>query len=464
MKNKKSLIFIIILIVGLLLLYMYNNNINNNEKNTENNSNNNDNTNSDDESNEKTGDFKITGGSSTISGNKVTITASGVYTLSGTLNGYIEIKTNNDVTLKLNNVIIKNDNGPAISGISSSKLTIIVEDGTENTLTDSSNYSSEDLGKATIFSNDPIIIEGTGTLNVIGNYKHGIASDDNIIIKSSNININAKTDGIHVNDNVEVNGGILTIKSASDGIESEDTITVNGGTFNIAVSDDGISAAGNLTINGGTFNISKCEEGIESKNKLIINGGTFNILANDDGLNATSDITINNGTIYVNSSKGDAIDSNGTLTINDGLIIALGAGNPEAGIDNDNTGVTINGGTLIATGGNNSPIKTSSKQASVSLGSVSSGKIINIVSGDNTIFTYKVEKSFSSLMFSSPLLTIGNTYSVYSGGTVSGGTENKGIYSNSIYSGGTLMKTFTTSSVFTNAGGTIFSQGGGGMR
>ena len=51
--------------------------------------------------------------------------------------------------------------------------------------------------------------------------------------------------------------------------------------------------------------------------------------------------------------------------------------------------------------------------------------------------------SYNSVIFSSPDLTKGSTYSVYGGGTVSGGTQTSGLIIGGTYSGGTLVSTGT---------------------
>jgi hypothetical protein len=76
-------------------------------------------------------------------------------------------------------------------------------------------------------------------------------------------------------------------------------------------------------------------EGNESKSDLLINAGDLQVVSTDDGFNAISSMEINGGYITVTSSNNDAIDANGPLTINGGMIVAHGAGVPEGGMDND---------------------------------------------------------------------------------------------------------------------------------
>ena len=69
-----------------------------------------------------------------------------------------------------------------------------------------------------------------------------------------------------------------------------------------------------------------------------------------------------------------------------------------------------------------------------------------------------------TVLFSSPNLTSGGSYTISKGGTVSGGSEFFGLYSGATYSGGTQTATFTASSMVTQVGSTSGGgqPGGGG--
>jgi hypothetical protein len=96
-------------------------------------------------------------------------------------------------------------------------------------------------------------------------------------------------------------------------------------------------------------------------------------------------------------------------------------------------------------------------------GSGSNGEILNIQSADGTsILTYQIPRAYSQMtvLFSSPNLTSGGSYTISKGGTVSGGSEFFGLYSGGTYSGGTQAATFTATSMVTQVGST--SGGGAG--
>ncbi len=398
----------------------------------------------------------VMGSGAIASGSILTITAGGAYSATGTLtDGMININTTDEVELILDGVIITHTTGPAIKVTNAEKVSLVLADGTSNTLVDGATYSDSDA-KSTLFSNDTLEISGGGALVITGNYKHGVASDDDLIINSGNITIvSTVKDGFHANDNITVNGGTINIlQASSDGFESEGTFLVAGGALTLSVEDDGLIGADTFTITGGTINVLSGVEGIESKNNIVINDGAITIAVSDDGLNATNDITINGGQVYVNAAA-DAIDSNGTLNLNGGVLVALGGNAPEGGLDCDNCQIALNGGIVIAAGGANSTPSSSSAQRVVVLGSRPVDTVIHIEQDDGTdVLTFKVSKAYQSMIFTSPDLAANTTYIAYTSGSVSGGTNFHGLYTGATYSGGSAWATFTTNAVVTYVGGT----------
>ncbi len=422
------------------------------------------------------------GVSVTTSSGDVTITSTAKnveYVVSGTTSsGSVKIYSDNKFKLTLNGATITNNDGPAINIQSKKRVFIEVADNTTNTLADGSTYitSTEDM-KGTIFSEGQLIFTGNGTLNVKGNYKHGIASDDYIRVQSGTINITgAVTDGIHTNDAFIADGGTINITATSDGIECEEGyIVVNNGNFTIKAGDDGIAASYTtdktidpyITINGGTFNItSTAGEGIESKSILTINNGTLTIKTYDDGLNAGTAIYINGGTTYVYSSNNDGIDSNGIMTITGGITVSAGAGSPEEGFDCDNNTFKITGGIIVGIGGATSmPTANVSTQRSVRLGGASASQLVHIAATDGSAeaLTFTVPRTYTTMLFSSPKLKASTAYTVYTGGSVNNGVSVNGLYTSGTYVKGSAASgtTFTTSSMVTTAGGSGGPGGGG---
>lgn len=412
-----------------------------------------------------------------VSNNDVTINATVAavaFEVSGTTtDGSLKIYSDKKYKLVLNSVSIKNNDGPAIN-IQSGKRAFIIVNGT-NTLEDGATYaSSTEDQKGTFFSEGQLIFSGEGTLNITGNNKHALVSDDYIRYISGTLNIlSAATDGIHANDGVFIDGGVFNIKASSDGIEAEKgQVIINAGTFDIHVGDDGIAASYTddntidpyVIINGGTFNIYTSEgEGIESKSVLTINGGDIYINAYDDAINAGTAIYINDGKIVAYSRTNDGIDSNGTLTITGGRTLAIGAHSPEAGFDCDNNTFKITGGNIVGVGGSTStPTANASTQASTILGSGNANTIYSILDNSNTeVLTFKSPVSFTTLVVSSKNIKTGSTYKFASSAAVSNASEYNGLYLAGNLSSTSVTQSFTQSSVVTRIGGSTGPGGGG---
>jgi hypothetical protein len=227
------------------------------------------------------------------------------------------------------------------------------------------------------------------------------------------------------------------------------------------------SAQGNVTVNGGTFRATTVNdggEGLESKGILTINGGDLEIYAYDDCLNASTNITVNGGRIYCYSTGNDAIDSNGTLTFNGGLIVSSGTTAPEEGFDCDQNVFAIRGGTLVGTGGaSSSPTAANCTQRAVLYKAAgTSGTVVRVATGGADVLVYKLPRTYSgggggpgggstasmTMLFSLPALT-NATYAIVTNAVVSGGTEFHGLYVGATVTGGTTSKTFTASTMVT---------------
>ena len=273
------------------------------------------------------------------------ITKGGVYTITGSISdGELLINTNDEVKLILNNVTIKNSNGPAIY-IEDSICTYIELVG-ENVLEGTVNEELDSV----LQSKDDLYLSGDGSLKVISNLD-GISSSDNLTINGGTYIIETGDDGIKGKDSLVIENGNFTINSSGDAIKTtnEDelgNLSIENGTFNIITNGDGIVSVNTLEIKDGTYTIkteksnsNNSQKGIKAEGNLIIDGGTFTINTNDDGIHSNSDITINNGKITI-TSNDDSIHADGKLEINDGTIDL----NAHEGLEA--TYVKINDGTI----------------------------------------------------------------------------------------------------------------------
>lgn len=195
----------------------------------------------------------------------LTISESGIYTLSGSFKNSVIVNANGDVILILNGVNIESNTTAAIANGTTNALTIKLADNTVNNLSDGG--SSEYDG--CIFSYGKLTIEGNGTLNVNGKQEdgEGIATKScDIVINSGTINIESQDDGLNA-------GG------------SGGSITINGGTIYIKASGDGIDSNGGLTVNGGNiYTVGSSQggdAGIDTDEGFVFNGGEIIALGSD---------------------------------------------------------------------------------------------------------------------------------------------------------------------------------------
>lgn len=214
-------------------------------------------------------------------GSKVTITGAGTYVLSGTLSdGQIVVDSDDkdSVRLVLNGAEITCSNSSAI-WVKDGDTIITLADGTENTLTDGAEYttdSEDDEPKAAVYAKDDLTFNGSGSLTVNGNYKNGIQCKDALKFVSGTYTITAANNGLVGKDSVSVKDGSYTITSGGDGIKSTNMdetdkgyVIIDGGTFTITAEGDGIQAETLLRVNDGDFTITT---GGGSENAVQKNG------------------------------------------------------------------------------------------------------------------------------------------------------------------------------------------------
>ncbi|MDF2588099.1 MAG: hypothetical protein K0S41_1940 [Anaerocolumna sp.] len=220
----------------------------------------------------------VTGNGAAFSEGILKINDEGTYVISGTLKDgqiIVEAEESDKIQIVLKDTNITSSNNAPIYVKSADKVFITLEDGTINTLTDSSEYiqTDDNTVDGAIFSTADITINGSGTLNINGNYKHGIVSKDDIVITSGTINITAIKDAINGKDSVRIKDGTLTLSAETgNGIQSK---------------NDSNTTKGYVYIAGGKITVVKSQEGIEGT-IIQIDDGTVDITSQDDGLNATS--------------------------------------------------------------------------------------------------------------------------------------------------------------------------------
>lgn len=291
------------------------------------------------------------------------IDSEGTYVFSGDVTDTmikVDVDDESKVQIVLDGVTIVNESTPAIYVLSGDKIFVTTTDSV-NSLTVEGNFTSDgDTNTdAVIFSKSDLVLNGTGSLEIISLNGNGVTSKDDLKITGGTIDVQAKLDGFEANDSIRIAGGTISVVTDKDAFHSENDedlekgyIYIQGGTLNISAKDDAIRANTFVQVDGGTINIETCTEGLEAT-QVIINDGTIDIYSTDDGINATRksnldvEIVVNGGDITVDMASGDtdAFDANGDLYINGGNITV----DAQSVFDADGT-AEMTGGTVVANG------------------------------------------------------------------------------------------------------------------
>lgn len=267
------------------------------------------------------GSAVVSGSGANISGSTVTITSAGTYIISGSLSdGQIVIAASDSdkVQLVLNNAEINCNTSAAVYVKSADKVFVTLPAGTTNSLGGGTEYvqTDDNTVDGVIFSKSDLTLNGTGTLKIDADYRHGIVTKDTLCITGGTYVIDAvKTclagkDGIKILDgsftltagskglnsgndddaregSIYIAGGTFTIKSEDDSIHADGSCIIAGGTYTIAAGDDGIHASYDTIITDGSITITDSYEGIEGR-RITVSGGIINLTASDDGINAAT--------------------------------------------------------------------------------------------------------------------------------------------------------------------------------
>lgn len=246
----------------------------------------------------------VSGSGAAAEGSTVTISTAGTYIVSGNLaDGSITVTTseNDKIQIVLNGVKIASSSGPAIDIQSADKCFITLAEGTQNSLSDGSVFTSEDAN-ACIYATCDLTINGSGSLDVSGNYRHGVFSKDDLVVYGGTINVSAVEDGLNGKDSVKIGAGDISIDSGADGVKSSKStnpekgfVYVSGGSLSIDAEDDGIQAKTCLCIAGGSIEIDAVDDALHSDLEGTLNGGSTSVRSGDDAFHCETKLEVNDG-------------------------------------------------------------------------------------------------------------------------------------------------------------------------
>ncbi len=322
-----------------------------------------------------------------ISNNHVTITTSNtdavdddeitVQLTGETSDGSLTLAGSYKTTIALAGVILTNPSGAAITVTNSKRIQLSAKSGTTNTLADGSGSQ-----KACIYSKGQLQLQGNGTLNVVGNYNHGIKSASYISIKNLTLNITSTVgDGINCEEYLQMKSGTVTLSGiGDDGIQCD----LGGSSSTGETTDHEDEDTGNIYLEGGTLNVSvtaAAAKGVKSEGSIIVSDGSYTVTTSgkyeydsDDSdykscaaMKADGNMTVSGGTLTLKSTgyAGKAINIDGALTVSGGTITATATGSSHntygsaKGIKSEGA-MTISGGTIVASSSSHEGIETKS--------------------------------------------------------------------------------------------------------
>lgn len=311
----------------------------------------------------------VAGGGAEVDGSAVTITAGGVYAVSGTLtDGRIIVNApKEDVIVALNGADVTCSYGSPLYIYKAGTATIHLMEGTENALTDGAGYTfaddysseADEEPNACLYSKEDLVIEGAGSLTVTANYKNGITSKDTLQVYDGVISVTAVNHGVNGKDSNTIDSAALTVVCGGDAIRSTNDsdgtlgwVSVSNSTLELDAGEDGIQAETTVTISGGSYTITSgggsgvqpsddaSAKGVKAGTALILASGVYTMDCSDDAFHANGDVTVSGG-VYTVSTGDDAFHADEAMTVSDGEIEVLTS---YEGLEGST--VTVSGGTI----------------------------------------------------------------------------------------------------------------------
>ena len=360
----------------------------------------------------------------------------------------------------------------------------------------SGTYTVNSTGRNAFQAANAFVMNG-GTITISGTGTHTNNQSRGIIVEGLDAEVD-DDDETKVESNeyvgegyIVINGGSITSTTVSKGISakwdidedavSSDTtddpypfVLITGGKISIKTTgtpQDESSSYYTFTDEDGKSVSEKTKlspEGIEGKQALFITGGIIELNTTDDCLNVSREtsgykgkVEIYGGNIFAYSSNNDAIDSNGTLKLAGGILVALTSTTPECAFDCDSNTFAVTGGLLVGIGTNNYSAPTSSacSQSTIVLSGnyFGSGNTTFALedSSSNPVFAYTIPSVFGTstssnyiMILSSPKIQTGTSYKAVSGVSASGGSTFHNLYVElpEVSSGTTSVSDISTSS------------------
>ncbi len=247
-------------------------------------------------------------------GKTITISASGSYAVDGSIkDGQILINVPDitadadSVDLYLQGVTMSSSTGaPCIYATSADKVKLICT--STNTFTDTAASANTEISGVIAAECDLTVTKNsTGTLDITSSMNRGIFTKDDLKLNGGTINVltdvddTSDADAIRANNTLEIDGAAVNIESSADGLKSnQEDVMISTGTVSIKAGNDAIQAVSAITISGGDV-VACGDRGLtlDSDGSLAITGGSVLATATDYafGSSVTVDTSLSTQTI-----------------------------------------------------------------------------------------------------------------------------------------------------------------------
>ena len=405
----------------------------------------------------------------TISTNSANVTVNSTkanvpYVVSGTSNnGSLTIYSTSSYYLALSSLSLTSSTAAAINLASDVSVSLVLR-GT-STLVDNANSSLN----AALYAAGSLTVGGTGTMNVTGNAKHGMAVEGAMTVNAGTINIlDTDSDGIHCSSNLIWNGGTLNIVSAgSDGLDISGDVAIQNGDLSVnttAESQRCLKVSGIFTMNNGSLTLNASgqdSKGIKADSLVYINGGNLTIVHSGDiskGIKADTDIYISGGTIDITSSGTTIVtnyDPSYCTAIKSDANVSISGGNITINLPTSN-----HGGKGISCAGN----MTISGNNTINIETHGDGATYNGSSGTTETYSSSCLRAEGNMEILSGNITLSSTGKAGKGikvGTKTGNTYS-GTYTQGNPDGTGPILTISTTGAQVGGGGGGWPPGPGG--
>ena len=306
-----------------------------------------------------------------------------------------------------------------------------------------------------------------------GNATEVLLSEASLTVKEVTLNITATAgDGLKSDKELNILSGNITVSAADDGIKSDYVLNIGsegyvGPTITVTEADEGIEAA-TLNVYTGNVTVNASDDGINAANSDLENyeysynqyGGYVwvNVTAGD-GVDSNGTINLYGGVLEVYSPSegdGDPLDSDNGINFAGATVLAVGSLGMQQAFSATTPYVTFGGGSAGGFPGGGNPPEGFDGNADGSMpeppegfdgsadgsmpeppegfdgsapdfgggfgGSQSelaaAGSTITITDSDgNVLYTAEAVRSASYVLFVSPLLESGSTYTLKNGDT-----------------------------------------------